>query len=129
MSPSGVTLLYAFPWVVGLNFLKFHRKEVWDAQEGQQEGPLSPAIPELVLQLLKTLLEHLRHPFIAFRDLLGIRHFPSPSVQGVTPGEVKHPRTCQKGRKAAGKSELCCNMKIKCKARGVFLAGLGCTGV
>lgn len=78
---------------------------------------------------LKTPLEHLYHPFVAFRDLPGIQRFPSPSLPGVTLGEVKHPRSCQKGRKAAGKSELCCNMKIKCKAQGVFLAALGCTGV
>lgn len=52
-------MLCAFPWVAGLNFSKFHREEVWDAQEGQQEGPLGPAIPELVLHPIKTLLEHI----------------------------------------------------------------------
>ncbi|KAL2305641.1 hypothetical protein Nmel_003526 [Mimus melanotis] len=32
-------------------------------------------------------------------DLPGIR-FPSPSAPGVTPGEVKHPRSCQKRQKS-----------------------------
>lgn len=45
VSPSGVTSLSAFPWLAGLHFSKFHGKEVWDAQEGQQEGPLGSSHP------------------------------------------------------------------------------------
>ncbi|KAM6083322.1 uncharacterized protein VSU04_003269 isoform 1-T1 [Chlamydotis macqueenii] len=42
---------------------------------------------------------------------------PSPSALGLTRGRGRPPSTRpEKARKPAGNSELCCNMKIKCKA-------------